>query len=97
MMPLFLEKPTWLATADIVFTALMWTLLLRAILGPGRALHPDSPVLNSSELKIKALFFGMFGLLLVAALLAAWGASLFAKGPRDRVATRDVEKGASAV
>lgn len=83
MMPLLFEKATWLAAADVAFTGVMWVLLLRAILGPGRALHPDSPVLNSEEFKIRALFFGMFGLLLLASLLAAWGASLFAKVPGD--------------
>lgn len=85
LLPLFVEKAAWLAAADIVFTGVMWTVLLRAILGPGRALHPDSPVLNSPEIKIKALFFGMYGLLLAGALLAAWGASLFAKGPGEEV------------
>jgi hypothetical protein len=81
ILPLFVEKPMWLAVGDIAFVSIMWVLLLRAILGPGRALHPDSPVLNSPEIKIKAMFFGMFGLLLAASLLAAWGASLFVKGP----------------
>ena len=50
----------------------MWFVLMRAILGPGRALHPDSPVLNSEELGIKLLFFGMVGGLSVAVLAGAW-------------------------
>jgi len=81
LLPLFVDGLRALAIGDIAFTAVMWTLLLRAILGPGRALHPDSPVLNSPEMKIKLLFFGMFLSLLLAALLAAWGVSLFAKTP----------------
>jgi hypothetical protein len=79
VLPLFVERVRVLAVGDLAFTVVMWVLLLRAILGPGRALHPDSPVLNSPEIKIKLLFFGIFGLLLVAALLAAWGASTFAR------------------
>ena len=84
LLPLFFEDRLWLAVADVAFTGVMWTLLLRAILGPGRALHPDSPVLNSPEMKIRLLFFGIFALLLVAALLAAWGASMFVKEPEER-------------
>ncbi len=86
MLPLFFDRPTWLAVSDVVFTGVLWTLLLRAMLGPGRALHPDSPVLNSPEMKIKLLFFGMFILLLIAALFAAWGASMFVQVPRDQEA-----------
>ena len=81
LLPLFVDGLRALAIGDIAFTAVMWTLLLRAILGPGRALHPDSPVLNSPEMKIKLLFFGMFAALLVGALLAAWGVSLLVKTP----------------
>ena len=84
MLPLFVDRAVWIAAGDIAFTAIMSALMLRATLGPGRSLHPDSPVLNSSEIKIKLIFFGMFGLLLLAALLAAWGASLFAKGPGEK-------------
>ena len=82
LLPLLHDDARALAVGDIGFTALMWVLLLRAILGPGRALHPDSPVLNSPELKIKLLFFGIFACLLLAALLAAWAASRFAKTPQ---------------
>lgn len=83
LLPSFVERRSWLAVADIVFTAAMWVLLLRAILGPGRALHPDSPVLNSPEIGIKLLFFGIFAMLFTAALLAAWGASRFVKTPPE--------------
>lgn len=61
-----------LAVADIGFVALMWSVILRAVLGPGRALHPDSPVMNSDELIIKALFFGIVGSVALASLAAAW-------------------------
>jgi len=50
----------------------MWAVLMRAVLGPGRALHPDSPVMNSDEIIIKLLFFGIVGSLAVATLGAAW-------------------------
>lgn len=82
-LPLFVDDIRALAAGDIAFTALMWTLLLSAILGPGRALHPDSPVLNSPEIGIKLLFFGIFGCLLLAVLFAAWGVSTFAKTPPE--------------
>jgi hypothetical protein len=81
-LPLFVERARAVAVGDLAFTAVMWTLLLRAILGPGRALHPDSPVLNSPEIKIKLLFFGIFACLLAATLLASWGASTFARPRR---------------
>jgi hypothetical protein len=45
---------------------------MRAILGPGKALHPDSPVLNSDELIIKLLFLGIVASLAVSAIGAAW-------------------------
>lgn len=61
-----------LAAADLGFVALMWSVILRAVLGPGRALHPDSPVMNSDEFIIKALFFGIVGSVALAALAAAW-------------------------
>lgn len=60
-----------LAAVDVGFVAFMWAVLLRAILGPGRALHPDSPVMNSDELIIKALFFGIVVSLAAVMLSAA--------------------------
>jgi hypothetical protein len=61
-----------LAGADIAFVALMWAVILRAVLGPGRALHPDSPVMNSDEIAIKLLFLGIVASIGVASLAAAW-------------------------
>jgi hypothetical protein len=72
VMPLLLEQRRLLAVADICFTGIMWFLLLRAILGPGRALHPDSPVMNSPEIKIKLIFVGIFASLTAAAVLVSW-------------------------
>ncbi|HSK48818.1 MAG TPA: hypothetical protein VLA05_12600 [Coriobacteriia bacterium] len=69
---LMIEDRKWLAAIDVGFVLLAWLVLLRAILGPGRALHPDSPVLNSEELLIKLLFFGIVGSLAVATLAGAW-------------------------
>lgn len=60
------------AAFDAGFVALMWGVLLRALLGPGRALHPDSPVLNSDEIRIKLLFFGIAGGLAIAFAGACW-------------------------
>jgi hypothetical protein len=62
------DERRWLAATDVAFVAFAWVVLMRAILGPGRALHPDSPVLNSDELFIKLMFFGIVvGMALAAA------------------------------
>lgn len=66
LLPLIFEERHWLAVGDLGFVAVAWAILLRAILGPGRALHPDSPVMNSDEIFIKLMFLGIFGGLLVA-------------------------------
>lgn len=81
LLPLFLESAVGIAAGDLIFNVVMWTLMLRAILGPGRALHPDSPVWNSDEMAIKLIFVGIFLSLFVAALLAAWAASRKVKMP----------------
>ena len=83
VMPLLLEERRYLAVADIAFTGLMWFLLLRAILGPGRALHPDSPVMNSDEIMIKLIFVGIFASLTAAALLTSWVLSRLVKPAED--------------
>lgn len=69
---LLLDDRRWLAAADLGFVAIMWLVLMQAVLGPGRALHPDSPVMNSDEIIIKALFFGIVGSLAVAFAGGAW-------------------------
>jgi len=65
---LLIEERRWLAVADAGFVAFAWIVLLRAILGPGRALHPDSPVMNSDEIFIKLMFFGIVAGIAVASL-----------------------------
>lgn len=69
---LLIEDRLWLAAGDVIFVVFTWMVLLRAVLGPGRALHPDSPVLNSDELGIKALFFGIVIALAVALFSVTW-------------------------
>jgi len=69
---LLVDERRWLAVGDVAFVAITWFVLMRAVLGPGRALHPDSPVLNSEELGIKLLFFGIVASLAVATVGAAW-------------------------
>lgn len=76
---LMIDERRWLAVADIVFVALAWTLLLRAILGPGRALHPDSPVMNSDELFIKLMFLGI----VAGFAVASYGAALWIRRARS--------------
>lgn len=74
---LVLEDRRWLAVGDVAFVAIAWAVLLRAVLGPGRALHPDSPVLNSEELFIKLMFFGIvFGLGIAFSGAVWWIASV---------------------
>jgi hypothetical protein len=69
---LLIDERRWLAAGDLAFVTLAWTILMRAVLGPGRALHPDSPVLNSDELIIKLMFFGIVGSRAGATGAAAW-------------------------
>lgn len=67
-----MDDRRWLSAFDLGFVVIAAALLGQALLGPGRALHPDSPVLNSPELGIKLLFFGMVGSIAVAAVAAVW-------------------------
>lgn len=62
------EDRRWLAVADAGFVAFAWFVLMQAILGHGRALHPDSPVMNSDEIFIKLMFFGIVAGIGVASL-----------------------------
>lgn len=72
---LIIDQKRWLAIVDLVFVVGAWTVLLRAILGPGRALHPDSPVMNSDEMFIKLMFIGI----LAGVALASAGAVLIVR------------------
>jgi len=76
---LLLDDHRWLAGADIAFVVLAWVVLLQAILGPGRALHPDSPVLNSEEIFIKLMFLGI----VAGFAVASFGAALAIKALRS--------------
>ncbi len=69
---LLIDEPLWLAGADVAFVGLAWVVLLQAILGPGKALHPDSPVMNSEEFFIKLMFLGI----VAGFAIAAFGAAL---------------------
>ncbi len=69
---LVLEKRSHKAIADIVFVAIGVALLSNIFLDPAkRALHPDSPVLNSG-FEIKGPFFGIVLSILGITLLLSW-------------------------
>ncbi len=69
---LLTDERKWLSAFDLGFVVIAGALIGQAVLGPGRALHPDSPVLNSPEFGIKLLFFGMVVSLAFAATAATW-------------------------
>lgn len=70
---LVLEKRSHKSIADLVYVGVMWVLMLDLFLDPvKRALHPDSPVLNSEELLIKLPFFGMVACIFALELLVGW-------------------------
>jgi len=74
---LVLDSRAHKALADIVFVAAGTVLLSDIFLDPAkRALHPDSPVLNSS-LEIKGPFFGIVLAFLGVMLILAWLASRY--------------------
>jgi len=69
---LVLEKRVHKAIADLVFTIGAAILLSDIFLDPAkRALHPDSPVLNSGW-EIKGPFFGMVLAVLAICVVLAW-------------------------
>jgi len=69
---LVLEKRTHKAIADVIFVAIGVVLLSDIFLDPAkRALHPDSPVLNSG-FEIKGPFFGIVLSVLAITLLLSW-------------------------
>jgi hypothetical protein len=78
---LVFEKRIHKAMLDIIFVVVMWVLLANVFLDPvKRALHPDSPVLNSGWV-IKGPFFGMVAAVFVGMMVLAWVASSFVGGP----------------
>ena len=69
---LVLEKRVHKAIADVIFVAGASVLLSNIFLDPAkRALHPDSPVLNSGW-EIKGPFFGIVAALFAISLIIAW-------------------------
>lgn len=58
VLPLIIESQKGRAIADFIFAAATFGGLGWAM-SAGKALHPDSPVMNSDEFIIKALFFAM--------------------------------------
>ncbi len=60
------------ALADLLFVVLMWVLLANVFLDPvKRALHPDSPVLNSGW-EIRGPFFGIVAAIFAITLILSW-------------------------
>jgi len=56
LLPLVFEGKRLRACADVIFVIGSWVLLAWAM-NVGDALHPDSPIRNSPELKIKVMFY----------------------------------------
>jgi hypothetical protein len=76
---LVLEKRVHKALLDVAFVVIMWALLANVFLDPvKRALHPDSPVLNSGWV-IKGPFFGMVAAVFVGMMVLAWIAASFVR------------------
>jgi hypothetical protein len=76
---LVLEKRWHKALADVVFVVVMWALLANVFLDPvKRAMHPDSPVLNSGW-EIKGPFFGMVACIFIAMCVLVWFARAYAR------------------
>jgi len=81
---LVLEKRAHKAIADIVFVAIGVALLSDIFLDPAkRALHPDSPVLNSG-FEIKGPFFGIVLSILGITLLLSWLVSRYIGPDSDK-------------
>jgi hypothetical protein len=84
---LVLEKRVHKAIADVLFVAVGVVLLSDIFLDPAkRALHPDSPVLNSG-LEIKGPFFGIVASLFLMMLALSWLVSRYV-GPDPHRAAR---------
>lgn len=69
---LVLEKRWHRSIADLGFTVALWVLVSDLFLDPEkRALHPDSPVLNSGW-EIKLPFFAIVACVFAIAVICAW-------------------------
>jgi hypothetical protein len=75
---LMIDGRRWLAAADVAFVVLAAVVLGGALLGPGRGLHPDSPVMNSEEIFIKLMFLGI----VAGFAIAAFGGALWVRRVR---------------
>lgn len=76
---LVFEKRAYKAVVDILYVVAMWGLMASIFLDPvKRALHPDSPVMNSGW-EIKLPFFGMVAAIFIAMVLLSWVASSFVR------------------
>jgi len=80
LIPLVTESRRARAIVDGVFTASSWMLLAWAM-NAGRHLHPDSPVRNSPELKIKVMFYLIMAFHLVTVVGLS---SLFVSAQREK-------------
>jgi hypothetical protein len=80
VLPMVTENRRARSIADIGFVVLAGALLAWAM-NAGRALHPDSPIMNSSEIAIKLLFFMMVASHLIAVVGLA---SICAQATRDK-------------
>ena len=82
---LILEERWHKAIADIVFVVVMWASLANVFLDPvKRALHPDSPVMNSGW-EIRGPFFAMVAVIFAIAVICSWIAASFVSAGTDRV------------
>jgi disulfide bond formation protein DsbB len=78
-----LDKRWHKAALDVVFTAIGTVIMADIFLDPvKRALHPDSPVLNSGW-EIKAPFFGMVAAVFAIGIVLSWVASTFVSAPAE--------------
>jgi hypothetical protein len=69
---LVFERRRYKAIADLAFVVVMWILLANVFLDPvKRALHPDSPVLNSGW-EIRGPFFGIVAAIFAITLILSW-------------------------
>jgi hypothetical protein len=80
LVPLVFEKRQIRAMIDIAFVVASGALLMWAM-DAGRALHPDSPVMNSPEVFIKVMFFTIVAGHLVT---VAGVSSLFVSAQREK-------------
>ena len=74
---LVFDKRLHKAIVDLLYVVVMWGLMANIFLDPvKRALHPDSPVMNSGW-EIKAPFFAMAVAIFAAMIVLSWVAASF--------------------